>query len=106
MKGCLQNMNLHPEFLLNEVNEPKDIKGLSLEQLQQLASEMRTLVLERDEKIGGHVGPNLGAMELTIALHYVFDSPHDKVIWDVSHQSYAHKMLTGRKLPGNSSQPG
>lgn len=91
-------MNLHPEFLLNEVNEPEDIKGLSLEQLQQLASEMRTLVLERDEKIGGHVGPNLGAMELTIALHYVFDSPHDKVIWDVSHQSYAHKMLTGRKL--------
>ena len=73
-------MNLHPDYLLNEVNEPEDIKGMTLQQLQQLATEMRTLVLERDERIGGHVGSNLGAMELTIALHYVFDSPHDKVI--------------------------
>ena len=53
-------MNLHPDYLLNEVNEPEDIKGMTLQQLQQLATEMRTLVLERDEKIGGHVGPNLG----------------------------------------------
>ena len=59
---------------------------------------MRQLVLERDSAIGGHVGPNLGIMEVTLAFHYVFDSPHDKVIWDVSHQSYPHKMLTGRKL--------
>lgn len=91
-------MNLHPDYLLNEVNEPSDIKDMSLDELKQLATEMRQLVLERDAKIGGHVGPNLGVMELTIAFHYVFDSPHDKVIWDVSHQSYAHKMLTGRKL--------
>lgn len=91
-------MNRHPDFLLNEVNEPQDIKGMSLDELKQLASEMRQLVLERDSSIGGHVGPNLGAMELTIAYHYVFNSPHDKVIWDVSHQSYPHKMLTGRKL--------
>lgn len=91
-------MNRHPDFLLNEVNEPQDIKGMSLDELKQLASEMRQLVLERDSAIGGHVGPNLGAMELTIAYHYVFNSPHDKVIWDVSHQSYPHKMLTGRKL--------
>ncbi|MBD5806209.1 1-deoxy-D-xylulose-5-phosphate synthase [Limosilactobacillus walteri] len=91
-------MNLHPDYLLNEVNEPSDIKQMSLEELKQLATEMRQLVLERDAKIGGHVGPNLGVMELTLAFHYVFDSPHDKVIWDVSHQSYAHKMLTGRKL--------
>lgn len=90
-------MNQHPDYLLNEINEPEDLKQLSLDQLKQLAHEMRTLVLERDERIGGHVGPNLGVMELTLALHYVFDSPHDKVIWDVSHQSYAHKMLTGRK---------
>lgn len=90
-------MNQHPDYLLNEINEPEDLKQLSLDQLKQLAREMRTLVLERDERIGGHVGPNMGVMEMTLALHYVFDSPHDKVIWDVSHQSYAHKMLTGRK---------
>ncbi|MGM9892657.1 1-deoxy-D-xylulose-5-phosphate synthase [Limosilactobacillus sp.] len=91
-------MNRHPDYLLNEVNEPADIKGMSLDELKQLAREMRQLVLERDSAIGGHVGPNLGIMELTIAYHYVFNSPHDKVIWDVSHQSYPHKMLTGRKL--------
>lgn len=91
-------MNRHPDYLLNEVNEPADIKGMSLDELKQLAREMRHLILERDSAIGGHVGPNLGIMELTIAYHYVFNSPHDKVIWDVSHQSYPHKMLTGRKL--------
>ena len=91
-------MNRPPDYLLNEVNEPADIKGMSLDELKQLAREMRHLVLERDSAIGGHVGPNLGIKELTIANHYVFNSPHDKVIWDVSHQSYPHKMLTGRKL--------
>lgn len=91
-------MNLHPDYLLNEVDEPSDLKQMSLAELKQLATEMRQLVLERDAKIGGHVGPNLGVMELTLAFHYVFNSPHDKVVWDVSHQSYAHKMLTGRKL--------
>lgn len=91
-------MNQHPDFLINEVNEPQDIKSMNLDQLKELAQEMRQLVLERDSAVGGHVGPNLGVMELTIAFHYVFDYPHDKVIWDVSHQSYAHKMLTGRKL--------
>lgn len=91
-------MNQHPDFLLNEVDEPQDIKPMNLDQLKKLAKEMRQLVLERDSAVGGHVGPNLGVMELTIAFHYVFDSPHDKVIWDVSHQCYAHKMLTGRKL--------
>lgn len=91
-------MNRHPDYLLNRVNEPADIKSMSLEQLKQLATEMRQLVLERDAAIGGHVGPNLGIMETTIAYHYVFDSPHDKVVWDVSHQCYPHKMLTGRKI--------
>lgn len=91
-------MNLHPNYLLNEVNEPEDIKGMSIDELKELAQEMRQLVLERDAAIGGHVGPNLGVIELTIAYHYVFNSPHDKIVWDVSHQSYAHKMLTGRKL--------
>ena len=91
-------MNRHPDYLLNRDNEPADIKSMSLEQLKQLATEMRQLVLERDAAIGGHVGPNLGIMETTIAYHYVFDSPHDKVVWDVSHQCYPHKMLTGRKI--------
>lgn len=90
-------MNQHPDFLLNEVNEPEDIKPMSLDELKQLATEMRRLILERDEKIGGHVGPNLGIVETTLALHYVFNSPHDKIVWDVSHQCYVHKMLTGRK---------
>lgn len=91
-------MNRHPDYLLNRVNEPADIKSMSLEQLKQLATEMRQLVLERDAAIGGHVGPNLGIIETTIAYHYVFNSPHDKVVWDVSHQCYPHKMLTGRKI--------
>ena len=91
-------MNRHPDYLLNRVNEPEDIKKMSLDELKQLATEMRQLVLERDAAIGGHVGPNLGIMETAIAYHYVFDSPHDKVVWDVSHQCYPHKMLTGRKL--------
>lgn len=90
-------MNLHPDYLLNSVEEPEDIRQMSLAQLKELAKEMRQLVLERDSAICGHVGPNLGVMELTIALHYVFDTPHDKIVWDVSHQTYGHKMLTGRK---------
>lgn len=89
-------MNRHPDFLLNQVEEPADIKTMSLDQLKQLASEMRQLIIERDSVIGGHLGPNLGIIETTLAYHYVFDSPHDKVIWDVSHQCYPHKMLTGR----------
>lgn len=90
-------MNRHPDYLLNQVEEPADIKGMTLDQLKQLGSEMRQLIIERDSAIGGHVGPNLGVIEMTIAYHYVFNSPHDKIIWDVSHQCYAHKMLTGRK---------
>lgn len=68
-----------------------------MSELKQLANEMRQLVLEKDAAISGHVGPNLGAMEATIAFHYVFDSPKDKIIWDISHLAYGHKMLTGRK---------
>lgn len=90
-------MNLHPDYLLNSVEDPADIRQMSLDQLKELAQEMRQLVLERDAAIGGHVGSNLGVMELTIAIHYVFDTPHDKILWDVSHQTYGHKMLTGRK---------
>ncbi|WP_286028633.1 1-deoxy-D-xylulose-5-phosphate synthase [Ligilactobacillus agilis] len=90
-------MNQHPDYLLNKVTQPADIKAFSMPELKQLASEMRQLVLEKDAAISGHVGPNLGAMEATIAFHYVFDSPKDKIIWDISHLAYGHKMLTGRK---------
>ena len=89
-------MNLHPDYLLNKIQGPADVKKLSLDQLHQVADEIRHLVIEKDAAVGGHLGPNLGIVEATLAFHYVFDSPHDKVVWDISHQSYPHKMLTGR----------
>lgn len=82
--------------VLKTINSPKDVKDLSFMALNELCEEMRSAVLNRVSKIGGHVGPNLGVIELTVALHYVFNSPVDKMVWDVSHQSYPHKMLTGR----------
>lgn len=82
---------------LDNINLPADVKKLSLKELEALAEEIRSAVLNRDSKIGGHVGPNLGIVETTIALHYVFNSPEDKIVYDVSHQSYPHKILTGRK---------
>lgn len=82
---------------LENINGPEDVKKLTLPQLDILAEEMRSAILNRDSKIGGHVGPNLGIVEAAIALHYVFDSPKDKIIYDVSHQCYPHKLLTGRK---------
>ncbi len=92
----VKKMNKHPEFLLNKINSPKDLKKLNLKDLEKLASEIRTLILEKDAAEGGHLGPDLGIVEATIAYHYVFDAPKDKIIWDVSHQTYPHKMLTGR----------
>lgn len=83
--------------MLEKIQEPKDIKHLSIEEMERLSQEIRDAILNRVSKIGGHVGPNLGMVEPTIALHYVFDSPKDKIIFDVSHQCYAHKILTGRK---------
>lgn len=91
-------MNQHPDFLLNEIHSPKDLKKLNLDQMKQLASEIRTLILEKDSVEGGHLGPDLGIVETTIAYHYVFDAPKDKIVWDVSHQTYPHKMLTGRAI--------
>ncbi|GFZ27287.1 1-deoxy-D-xylulose-5-phosphate synthase [Lactobacillus corticis] len=89
-------MNQHPDFLLNKIASPADLKQLSLAQLTQLASEIRSLILEKDSVEGGHLGPDLGIVETAIAWHYVFDAPKDKIVWDVSHQTYPHKMLTGR----------
>lgn len=82
---------------IEKINSPADIKGLSVKELTVLASEIRSGLMNRLSKKGGHFGPNFGFVEATIALHYVFDSPKDKIVYDVSHQSYAHKMLTGRK---------
>lgn len=91
-------MNQHPDFLLNQIHGPQDVKQLDLAQMKQLASEIRTLILEKDAVLCGHLGPDLGIVEATIAYHYVFNAPKDKMVWDVSHQTYPHKMLTGRAL--------
>ncbi|MFF3349208.1 1-deoxy-D-xylulose-5-phosphate synthase [Streptomyces sp. NPDC002779] len=83
--------------LLTRIRGPRDLDRLSLEQLDQLAEEIRTFLVDAVSKTGGHLGPNLGVVELTIALHRVFESPKDKVLWDTGHQSYVHKLLTGRQ---------
>ena len=83
--------------MIEKVNAPSDLKQLSIAELEELGTQIRELLLKKVSKIGGHIGPNLGVVELTLAFHYVFDSPTDKVIWDVSHQCYHHKIVTGRK---------
>ena len=83
-------------MLLEKIKSPADIKDMTAEQLRLLAAEIRGGILKRDSTIGGHVGPNLGFVEATIALHYVFNMPEDRIVFDVSHQVYPHKMLTGR----------
>ncbi len=82
---------------IENINSPADMKGLTVDELKTLADEVRKGILNRVSEHGGHVGPNLGFTEATVAMHYVFDSPKDKFVFDVSHQSYPHKMLTGRK---------
>lgn len=82
---------------LEKINEPSDLKKLEINELDTLADEVRKAVINKVSKAGGHNGPNLGMVEMTVALHYVFNSSVDKVIFDVSHQCYPHKILTGRK---------
>lgn len=82
---------------LEKINSPEDVKRLSMEELVTLSDELRQTLLQKLSEHGGHIGPNLGLVEVTVALHYVFNSPKDKIVYDVSHQSYVHKMLTGRK---------
>jgi 1-deoxy-D-xylulose-5-phosphate synthase len=83
--------------LLESINDPADLRRLARAQLPQLADELRSFVLESVARTGGHLSSNLGTVELTIALHYVFDTPRDRVVWDVGHQTYPHKILTGRR---------
>lgn len=84
-------------MFLEKINSPEDVKKLSIDQLYVLSDEARKALLTKLSEHGGHIGPNLGLVEVTVALHYVFNSPVDKIVYDVSHQSYVHKMLTGRK---------
>jgi len=83
--------------ILERINSPADLKHLSIKELKELAQEIRQTIIETVSKTGGHLAPSLGVVELTLALHYVFDTPKDKIIWDVGHQSYAHKLITGRR---------
>jgi 1-deoxy-D-xylulose-5-phosphate synthase len=83
--------------LLDTINTPEDLRALDREQLPQLASELREFLVESVSKTGGHLSSNLGTVELTIALHYIYDTPEDKLVWDVGHQTYTHKILTGRR---------
>jgi len=83
--------------ILKKINSPEDIRKLDIDQLNTLAGEIRGKIIETTSKNGGHIAPSLGAVELTLAIHYVFDTPKDKLIWDVGHQAYAHKIITGRR---------
>lgn len=92
-----QKNNTYTLKVLDKVNTPDDVKKLSMAQMKDLSQDIRYAIMKRSNTIGGHLGPDLGIIEATIALHYVFNSPEDKIVFDVSHQCYPHKMLTGRK---------
>src|SRR5690606_38156870 len=83
--------------ILSRIDSPDDLKGLSTRDLTQLAAEVRVALIDSVTRAGGHLGASLGSVELTIALHHVFSSPKDKLVWDVGHQAYTHKLLTGRR---------
>ena len=91
-------MSTRPETpLLDTVNTPEDLRKLDKSQLRQLSDELRAEVIDAVGQTGGHLGSGLGVVELTAAIHYVFDTPQDKLVWDVGHQCYPHKILTGRR---------
>ena len=83
--------------VLDRITGPRDLRDLDDAELDELATEIRDFLVAKCARNGGHLGPNLGAVELTIALHRVFDSPRDRVVWDTGHQAYVHKLLTGRR---------
>ena len=85
------------EKLLDKINYPADLRLLKKNQLEQVADELRLEMIDVVSETGGHLGAGLGVVELTVALHYVFNTPKDKLVWDVGHQSYPHKIITGRK---------
>jgi len=90
-------LQFRPMSLLEKINSPADLRRLRPDELQTVADEIRQYILETMSRVGGHTGASLGAIELAVALHYAFDTPHDRLVWDVGHQAYAHKILTGRR---------
>src|SRR3954465_11965364 len=90
-------MLITPGKLLAQINSPDDVKKLDHIQLVQLCEELRQFIVDNVSVYGGHFGASLGVVELTVALHYVFNTPNDQLVWDVGHQAYGHKILTGRK---------
>ena len=92
--------------LLESIKLPQGVKNLDKQQLEQLCFELREEILDKVSVTGGHLASNLGAVELTVALHYVFDSPREPIVWDVGHQCYSHKLLTGRDITGIRTEGG
>src|SRR6266581_4993331 len=90
-------MLITPGKLLAQINSPADLKKLDQAQLVQLCEELRHFIIDNVSVYGGHFGASLGVVELTVALHYVFNAPYDQLVWDVGHQAYGHKILTGRR---------
>ena len=90
-------MLIVPGKLLAKINSPADLKKLDQAQLVQLCEELRNFIIDNVSVYGGHLGASLGVVELTVALHYVFNTPYDQLVWDVGHQAYGHKVLTGRR---------
>src|SRR5205085_2542070 len=97
--GELPHDDYNPSMyeLLKTIDDPSQLRPLDRRQLRQLADELRAYVLESVSKTGGHLSSNLGTVELTIALHHIFETPEDRIVWDVGHQTYPHKILTGRR---------
>src|SRR5690606_18470348 len=90
-------MNISPGPLLQQINHPNDLKKLSKDQLLKVCEELRQYIVDVVSVHGGHFGASLGVVELSVALHYVFNTPYDQLVWDVGHQAYGHKILTGRR---------
>src|ERR1019366_5397748 len=90
-------MDIKPGKLLQNINSPEDLKKLSKEQLHEVCNELRQYIVDIVSVHGGHFGASLGVVELTVALHYIFNTPYDQLVWDVGHQAYGHKILTGRR---------
>src|SRR4051812_21944629 len=90
-------MNITPGPLLGSINSPDDLKKISREQLHQVCDELRQYIIDVVSVHGGHFAASLGVVELTVALHYIYNTPYDQLVWDVGHQAYGHKILTGRR---------
>src|SRR4026207_786462 len=101
-------MEIKPGALLQQINSPADLKKLAKAQMQQVTDELRQYIIDVVSVHGGHFGASLGVVELTIALHYIYNTPYDQLVWDVGHQAYGHKILTGRRdsFPTNRKYKG